>query len=155
MWNKLKKTLLPALAIGIIIYWYTQHFREQEISMYSLKCLHNEYNEVIRWHLLKRKRKEEVPSSLYDGPWLSEKFSLTSNENHLVKIGTLKLATAELFKFTSLKNSGREIYINRRNLRFKPENHLGYTYTCEIRNPGEFWKYVNQKLKIEKAQLKI
>jgi len=123
--------------------------------MYSVKCIHNEYSEVTRWYLLKRKRKEEIPSGLYDGPWASEKFSLTSNEKQLVRIGNLDVANADFFKFTTRSKNKEEIYIDRRTLELKLEESPIHSYICEIRNPGEFWKYVIEKLKIEKAQLKI
>ena len=150
-----KKILIPLCLVGIGFHWYYQHYREQEIPMYSVKCTHDEYSEVIRWYLLKRKRKEEIPSSLYDGPWASEKFSLTSSEKQLVRVGRLDMANVDFFKFVTQSKNNQEILINRRTLELKVGENPNHSYLCEIRNPGEFWKYVLEKLKIKKAQLKI
>ena len=151
-----KKTiLLIVLLLGCFWFWFEEHYLEQEIPIYSLKCSHIEYSEVIRWFLLKRKRKDKLPSGIYDGPWSSKEFSLSSDKNQLEKIGILTMATKDIFKFSSRLNPEKEIYINRQNLKLKPENQIQYTYSCEIRNPGEFWQYVEQKLDIEKSRLKI
>ena len=151
-----KKTiLLIVLLLGCFWFWFEEHYLEQEIPIYSLKCSHIEYSEVIRWFLLKRKRKDELPSGIYDGPWSSGEFSLSSDKNQLEKTGTLTMATKDVFKFSSRLNPAKEIYINRQNLKLKPENQVQYVYSCEIRNPGEFWRYVEQKLDIEKSRLKI
>lgn len=150
-----KQGIILATVIGAFWFWYTKHYMEQEIPIYSLKCSHDEYSEVSRWFLLKRKRKNEIPSSLYDGPWTSKNFSLASDKNQLEKAGLLKLATDELFKFSSVTYPEKEIHINRRNLKLKTENQLQYTYSCEIRNPGQFWQYVEEKLKVKKSRLKI
>ena len=77
------------------------------------------------------------------------------DKNKLEEIGALTLATKDTFKFSSRLHPEKEIYINRQNLKLKPENEIQYTYSCEIRNPGEFWQYVEQKLDIEKSRLKI
>ena len=151
-----KKTILVmVLLLGFFLFWYEKHYLEQEIPIYSLKCSHIEYSEVIRWFLLKRKRKNEIPSGIFDGPWSSKEFSLSSDKNQLEETGILTLATKDTFKFSSRLHPQKEIYINRQNLRLKPENEIQYTYSCEIRNPGEFWQYVEQKLDIEKSRLKI
>ena len=152
-----KKTTIfaTALVIGGFWFWYEKHYLDQEIPIYSLKCSHIEYSEVVRWFLLKRKRKNEVPSGIYDGPWLSKKFSLSTDKNQLEETGILTMATKDIFKFSSRLNPGKEIHINRQNLKLKPGNQVLYTYSCEIRNPGEFWQHVEQKLDIEKSRLKI
>ncbi len=150
-----KIILVMALLLGVFWFWYEKHYLEQEIPIYSLKCSHIEYPEVIRWFLLKRKRKNEIPSGIFDGPWSSKEFSLSSDKNQLEETGVLTLATKDTFKFSSRLHPEQEIYINRQNLRLKPENEIQYTYFCEIRNPGEFWQYVEQKLDIEKSRLKI
>ena len=150
-----KIILVMVLLLGLFWFWYEKHYLEQEIPIYSLKCSHIEYREVIRWFLLKRKRKNDIPSGIFDGPWSSKEFSLSSDKNQLEETGALTLATKDTFKFSSRLHSEKEIYINRQNLRLKPENESQYTYSCEIRNPGEFWQYVEQKLDIEKSRLKI
>ncbi len=150
-----KIILVMTLLLGAFWFWYEKHYLEQEIPIYSLKCSHIEYPEVIRWFLLKRKRKNEIPSGIFDGPWSSKEFSLSSDKNQLEETGVLTLATKDTFKFSSRLHPEQEIYINRQNLRLKPENEIQYTYFCEIRNPGEFWQYVEQKLDIEKSRLKI
>jgi len=150
-----KIILVMTLLLGAFWFWYEKHYLEQEIPIYSLKCSHIEYREVIRWFLLKRKRKNEIPSGIFDGPWSSKEFSLSSDKNQLEETGVLTLATKDTFKFSSRLHHEKEIYIKRQNLRLKPENEIQYTYSCEIRNPGEFWQYVEQKLDIEKSRLKI
>ena len=150
-----KIILVMVLLLGLFWFWLKNHYLEQEIPIYSLKCSHIKYNEVTRWFLLKRKRKNELPLGIYEGHWSSKEFSLSSDKNQLEKTGILTMATKDVFKFSSRLNPEKEIYINRRNLRLKPENEIQYTYSCEIRNPGEFWQYVEQKLDIEKSRLKI
>ena len=133
----------------MFLVWFEEHYLEQEIPIYSLKCSHIEYSEVIRWVLLKENGKMSFHRD-FDGPWSSEEFSLSSDKNQLEKTGTLTMATKDVFKFSSRLNPAKEI-INRQNLKLKPENQVQYVYSCEIRNPGEFWRYVEQKLDIEKS----
>ena len=95
------------------------------------------------------------PREFFDGPWSSKGISLSSDKNKLEEIGALTLATKDTFKFSSRLHPEKEIYINRQNLKLKPENEIQYTYSfVKIKNPGEFWQYVEQKLDIEKSRLK-
>ena len=156
MFKLLKKIFVPLFICVFLGYWFQYHYREQEIPMYSLKCVHDEYQEVIHWYLIKRKRKDEVPYAMYDGPWMSESFSLTSETRALVKIGQLEEANMEFFVFSMNPPYNQEkIKINRRTLKLALNSHLDFSYNCDIRNPGEFWQYVQEKLKVKRAQLKI
>ena len=75
----------------------------QLFDFYSLQCTHNEYDEIKKWFMLKKRFAGNLPLEIFEEPWYSNKFGKHTKAKHLSQLGVLKEATPANLLFSGTK----------------------------------------------------
>ena len=79
----------------------------QLFDAFSLQCTHEEFNEIQKWFMFKKKFAGKLPLEIFEEPWYSYDFGKHTKVKHLSQLGVLKEATP-----TNLIFSGTSKYEN-------------------------------------------